>query len=179
MDVQTQASEELLKVLAYARDEAMRTGNPVIGTDHLFLGILRDEDNDVSGTLRNLGVDTASLKKAIEERLFRPKEVAYADRDRLEFSRNAQNVLNLSIIEASMAGADKIFPTHLLLAIMDTSSNVGVSLLKGQGVDRSKIAHYMKDNGLLSPHKVNADEGMPQRSVNILRIISSPDKIAS
>ena len=38
-------SPELLCILNYARDEAMRTGSYGIGPDHLFLGIIRHVEN--------------------------------------------------------------------------------------------------------------------------------------
>ena len=161
--MQTQVSQELLKIISYARDEAMRTGDYSISTDHLLLGILRHSDNDACASLRALGVDLAELKSTIEGSIFRPTGIAYHEADKLSFSRSAQNTLNLCIIEATMSGADKIFSTHLLLAIAASS-----------------LSDYMKKNGLLAAKSVDAEENAAaSHPMSILRIISSPDKIAS
>lgn len=175
----TRASEKLLKILAYARDEAMRTGDYAISTDHLFLGILRHASNDACATLKELGADTAELKNDLEGRIFRPKSVSFADRDSMVFSRDAQNALNLSIIEANMAGADAIFSTHLLLAVTNTSTSHATSLLRNLGIDHASLYSHMKESGLLKAGKVNPEPGDRSHQVSILSIISSPDKIAS
>ena len=178
--MQTQVSQELLKIISYARDEAMRTGDYAIGTDHLLLGILRHADNDACASLKALGVDLAELKRTVEGSLFRPSGIAYSEADKLSFSRSAQNTLNLCIIEATMSGADKIFATHLLLAIAGSSGSAGLGFLKSMGLNHSSLSDYMKQNGLLAAKSVDAEESeAAARPMSILRIISSPDKIAS
>lgn len=177
--MQTQVSQELLKIISYARDEAMRTGDYAISTDHLLLGILRHGDNDACATLKALGVDLAELKQTIEGSLFRPTGIAYAEADKLSFSRSAQNTLNLCIIEATMSGADKIFSTHLMLAIAGSSGSIGLGYLKAMGLDHGSLSAYMKKNDLLAAKSVDAEENAAARPMSILRIISSPDKIAS
>ena len=178
--MQTQVSQELLKIISYARDEAMRTGDYAISTDHLLLGILRHSDNDACTCMKALGVDLAELKQTVEGSLFRPSGIAYSEADKLSFSRSAQNTLNLCIIEATMSGADKIFSTHLLLAIAGSSGSVGLGYLKSLGLDHAALSEYMKKNGLLAARSVDAEEReAAARPMSILRIISSPDKIAS
>ena len=177
--MQTQVSQELLKIISYARDEAMRTGDYSITTDHLLLGILRHSDNDACASLKALGVDLAELKATIEGSLFRPSGIAYHEADKLTFSRGAQNTLNLCIIEATMAGADKIFATHLLLAVAGSSGSAGLGYLKALGLDHSVLSAYMKKNDLLAAKNVDSEEGLEAHSMNILRIINSPDKLAS
>lgn len=176
--MQTRASDELLKLLAFARDEAMRTGNYVIDTDHLFLGLLRQEGSDAYLALKDLGATPSALKEQIEARLFRSGTVPYEDKEKIEFSRRAQNVLNLSMVEATMSQAAMIFPAHLLLAIMDTTGSITASLLREKGITRSSLLDYFRAAGLLSPQKVDPEKGRPG-GANILRIISSPGKIAS
>ncbi|MBO4469607.1 MAG: hypothetical protein J5740_04395 [Bacteroidales bacterium] len=169
-----------MKIISYARDEAMRTGDYAITTDHLLLGILRHEDNDACASLKALGVDLAELKRTVEGSLFRPSGIAYSEADKLSFSRSAQNTLNLCIIEATMSGADKIFATHLLLAIAGSSGSAGLGFLKSMGLNHSSLSAYMKQNGLLAAKSVDAEESeAAARPMSILRIISSPDKIAS
>lgn len=177
--MQTQVSGELLKIITYARDEAMRTGDYSISTDHLLLGVLRHADNDACASLKGLGVDLAELKSTVEGALFRPSGISYGEADRLTFSRSAQNTLNLCIVEATIAGADRIFATHLLLAIAGSSGSTGLQYLKTLGVDHAALSSYMKKNDLLRARRIDPSEEVPQHPLSILRIISSPDKITS
>ena len=60
--MQTQVSQEVLRILAYAKEEAMRTGDYSISPDHILLGILRHTDNDACRILEALGVDLEEMK---------------------------------------------------------------------------------------------------------------------
>ena len=63
--MQLQVSEDLNLVIKYAREEAMRTGSYGIGPDHLFLGIIRQEENAAFRALQSLGVEPADWKTFI------------------------------------------------------------------------------------------------------------------
>lgn len=178
--MQTQASQELLKIIAYSKEEAMRTGEYAISPDHLLLGMLRHADNDACRTLISLGVDLSEMKEAIEGAVFRPKSISYSESDRIVFSRQAENTLNLSIIEASIAASDMIIPTHLLLAITNSAGSAGLAYLKAIGIDHSTLRRKMTDEDLLRARKVSINNKQGQeQTVSILKIISSPDKITS
>ena len=56
-------SDQLNGIIKYAREEAMRTGSYGIGPDHLFLGLIRHEDNTAFRALRDLGLDPEELKQ--------------------------------------------------------------------------------------------------------------------
>ena len=52
--MQIQISDALNGIIKYAREEAMRTGSYGIGPDHLFLGIIRHEENTAFQVLQGL-----------------------------------------------------------------------------------------------------------------------------
>ncbi|MCQ2118786.1 MAG: ATP-dependent Clp protease ATP-binding subunit [Bacteroidales bacterium] len=142
-------SDELNDIIRYARDEAMRTSSYAIGPDHLFLGIIRHADNDASRTLESLGVDMECFKQFIDSHISKGSPVPYEDADRITFSRYSQNVLNITVMEASKVGSGQAGSTHLLLALCRTSENYGQSYLRQQGVDYGRIVAYLNDEGLL------------------------------
>lgn len=53
------------KVITYATDEARRMETPLVGTEHLLLGLLRDKDILSAKILENLGVDLTKVRKLI------------------------------------------------------------------------------------------------------------------
>ena len=61
--MQSQLSNELIDILSYAKEEAMRLGNYTVSTDHLVLGMLRHRENAVVETLAQFGANTAQLHK--------------------------------------------------------------------------------------------------------------------
>ena len=84
-------SDELNRILNYAREEAMRTGAYEIGTDHLMLGLLRAGDNSACSALTALGIDLADFKLFVESQIFKRQSVPYSEETKLIFSREARN----------------------------------------------------------------------------------------
>ena len=148
---QLQVSGELNNIINYAREEAMRTGSYGIGTDHLFLGILRDAENKAFETMKGLGVDTAEMKQFIDGRIFTNETIPYSELDKISFSRQAQNVLSITVMEASRMRSPEAGAQHLLLALTRMTESYGQVYLRQHGVDYGRLLSYMKEVGLLNP----------------------------
>ena len=144
-----QISDQLNGIIKYAREEAMRTGSYGIGPDHLFLGIIRHEENTAFETLRGLGVEPAELKTFIDGRIFTNETIPYSEIDHINFSRQAQNVLSITVMEATRLKSPEAAPHHLLLALCRTTDSYGQAYLRARGVDYGKMLSYMESEGML------------------------------
>ena len=151
--MQLQVSEDLNKIIAYAREEAMRTGSYGIGPDHLFLGIIRHEENAAFTTLQHLGVEPADLKTFVDQRIFTNETIPYEQIDHISFSRQAQNVLSITVMEASRLKSPAARPEHLLLALCRTTESYGQVYLRSHGIDYGRLLAYMEDEGMLQQPK--------------------------
>ena len=147
--MQIQISDQLNGIIKYAREEAMRTGSYGIGPDHLFLGIIRHEENTAFETLRGLGVEPAELKTFIDGRIFTNETIPYSEIDHINFSRQAQNVLSITVMEATRLKSPEAAPHHLLLALCRTTDSYGQAYLRARGVDYGKMLSYMESEGML------------------------------
>lgn len=151
-------SDELNDIIRYAMDEAMRTGNYGIGPDHLFLGILRHGDNAAFSAIVAQGIDTDNFKQFIDSHIFADKSIPYSESDKISFTRYAQNVLSITVLEASRQGVTEAGCLHLLLALCRTTENYGQSYLRQHGVDYGRMLSYMRDEGMLGSGSVQEDE---------------------
>lgn len=151
-------SDELNDIIRYARDEAMRTGSYGIGPDHLFLGILRHGENAACKVIVGLGVDTDGFKRFIDSHIFTNEPIPYSESDKISFSRYAQNVLSITVLEASRQGVSEAGSLHLLLALCRTTENYGQAYLRQHGVDYGRLLGYMRDEGLLNSVPGTEDE---------------------
>ncbi len=142
-------SEALNGIIAYARDEAMRTGSYGIGSDHLLLGIIRHNENEAAMALKALEVDLQQLKSFIDSRVFTNEHIPYSELENITFSRAAQNVLSLTVLEAGRLRSHEAGAIHLLLALCRTSGSYGQSFLRSVGVDYGRILSWMGENGML------------------------------
>lgn len=142
-------SEELTRIISYAREETMRTGTYGISVDHLLLGILRHADNDAVHALCDLGVDPEDFKHYVESEIARGGSVPYSDNERIIFSRTAQNVLNLSVLEASRFGDTETRAVHMLLAISRASDSICQPYMLSKAVTYESLYSHMRAKGML------------------------------
>ena len=151
--MQIQISDQLNGIIKYAREEAMRTGSYGIGPDHLFLGIIRHEENSAFQVLQGLGVEPAELKTFIDGRIFTNETIPYSEIDHINFSRQAQNVLSITVMEATRLKSQEAAPHHLLLALCRTTDSYGQAYLRARGVDYGRMLSFMESEGLLQIQK--------------------------
>lgn len=151
-------SGELNDIIRYAKDEAMRTGSYGIGPDHLFLGVLRHGDNAAFRTVTGLGIDADNFKRFIDSHIFTNEPIPYAESDKISFTRYAQNVLSITVLEASKQGVDEANSLHLLLALCRTTENYGQAYLRQHGVDYGRLLSYMRDEGMLENDSSQEEE---------------------
>jgi len=143
-------SDELARIVAYAREEAMRTGSYAISVDHLLLGILRAGDNDACLALMDLGIDPDDFKKYVESQLFSGDSIAYSEMDKLVFSRHAQSILNLCILEAGRLRHMQAHSVHLLLAISRSGDSISQPYMLAKQVTYARLFEHMQQAGMLN-----------------------------
>ena len=156
--MQLKVTEDLNQVIKYAQEEAMRTGSYGIGPDHLFLGIIRHEENAAFTTLQHLGIEPADLKAFIDQRIVTGETIPYEELEHINFSRQAQNVLSITVMEATRLKSAAAAPQHLLLALCRTTESYGQVYLRSHGIDYGRLLAYMEDEGLLHPKQQQQDE---------------------
>ena len=157
-------SDELNGIIRYAREEAMRTGSYGIGPDHLFLGMMRQADNEACKVLVGLGVDINEFKRFIDSHIFTNESIPYSESDKISFSRYAQNVLSITVMEASKMNASEATSLHLMLALCRTTENYGQAYLRQHGVDYGRLLAYMRDDGLLNYSSKQQEEPKSEES---------------
>ena len=142
-------SDDLNGIIKFAREEAMRTGSYGIGADHLFRGLIRHDDNTAFKGLAGQGVDPADLKSYIDSRIFTNESIPYSELDNITFSRLAQNILSMTVMEATRMHSPEARPHHLLLALLRSVDSFGQTYLRTRGIDYGRSLAYMETAGML------------------------------
>lgn len=104
------------RVLALAQDEARLLGHNFIGSEHLLLGLVRDEDGLAGQALRSVGILYDAARDAVEEALGPGRDAVTTGSAPL--TPPAAKVVELSLREAVQLGDDFIGSEHLLLALV-------------------------------------------------------------
>ncbi|KHJ37392.1 ATP-dependent Clp protease ATP-binding subunit ClpC [Pedobacter glucosidilyticus] len=121
-------SPRVKDVISYSREEALRLGHDYIGTEHLLLGLIREGDGVAIKILKSLGVDTAKLRRAIEDAV-RGTSAITANLGNIPLTKQAEKVLKITYLEAKIFKSDIIGTEHLLLSILREEDNIASQIL--------------------------------------------------
>jgi ATP-dependent Clp protease ATP-binding subunit ClpC len=123
-------TEKAKRVIFFARYEAGQLGSPYIETEHLLLGILR-EDKVAHNLLRSPS-SAELIRRQIEQRTISAKRVpASVD---LPLSNEGKRVLAYAAEEAEHLSDTHIGTEHLLLGLLREKSCFAAQLLNSEGV---------------------------------------------
>ncbi len=150
------------RVLTLAQEEAQRLNHNYIGTEHLLLGLVREENGVAVRVLRDLGVDPKKIRERIERTVGRGQRTMYG---KLSLTPRTKRVIELAVDEARRLGHHYIGTEHLLLGLVRAGEGVAVDVLKGLGVGldkvRSQAARIMMESGAQSGANKPANKGTP------------------
>lgn len=121
-------SPRVKDVISYSREEALRLGHDYIGTEHLLLGLIREGDGVAIKILKSLGVDTAKLRRAIEDAV-RGTSSTTVNLGNIPLTKQAEKVLKITYLEAKIFKSDVIGTEHLLLSILREEDNIASQIL--------------------------------------------------
>ncbi|GHU86065.1 ATP-dependent Clp protease ClpC [Bacteroidia bacterium] len=141
-------SEELTNVIKYSHEEALRLRCKGVKVEHLMLGILRSNSQDIFNNIL-INVDASSIKNSIELHVKNTNtNVSYIPKDNdseqlLPLSPQAESIFKLMQLEAQDLKAKEIGIVHLFLAIMRSSNFVSDLLLANYSLEYSSIKRQL------------------------------------
>lgn len=146
-------TERAQKVLFYAKQEAQELNHGYVGTEHILLGILKEQGGISKKVLNDLGITTDSVKVLIEE--YEGTGDSNLTRNEVPLTPRTKRLLELSLIEARNLNHNYISPEHILLALIRESEGVAFIILNNLGADFNKLRNDVISglNGEQSPAK--------------------------
>ncbi len=123
--------------LSLAEKTASRMRAGYVGTEHILVGLLKENTGVASKVLKENGADVDKIIEMIQE-LIMP-EAAVALKDRAGISPRADRVLEEAHRQADRFGAEATGTEHILLALLKEGENVAVRLLNTLGVSVQKL----------------------------------------
>ncbi len=123
------------RVLSLAHQEAERMRNNYIGTEHLLLGLIREEGGVAGRVLRELGLEVERVQEMVE----RMTGTGQYRGGKLDLSPGTQQVLEYAVEEARRMGHHYIGTEHLLLGLVRLGEGVALDVLRKMGVTPEQI----------------------------------------
>jgi ATP-dependent Clp protease ATP-binding subunit ClpC len=133
-----QFNEQARKAMDLAREESGRLHHGFIGTEHILLGLLREESGVATGILRSLGVDAARVRAEIDK-LITPSPNQNTEEDR-PLTPRARTAINHAASEALVLQQKNIGPEHLLVGLMREADGIAGISLRNLGLTAQQVA---------------------------------------
>ena len=155
-------TERAKKVLALAQEEAESAGHKYIGTEHLLLALLREDEGLARAALAGLGVELDSTREAIGAAL------GTARRDvvfQIVPTSRVKKVIEIAFEEAQRMGDSSVGTHHLLFGLLLEGEGVAARILVDMGVTlekaRAEVERVLKVGGQESTQPPQAGRRMP------------------
>ena len=124
-------SERARRVLTSAQEEAQSLNHSYIGTEHILLGLIREEDGMAAKVLTNLGISLSKVRSAVEFIIGRGEKSTVGE---IGLTPRAKRVIELSIDEARHLGHNYIGTEHILLGLLHEGEGVAAGVLDSFGI---------------------------------------------
>jgi ATP-dependent Clp protease ATP-binding subunit ClpC len=129
-------TERARLVVVLAQDEARALGHDYIGTEHLLLGLLREQEGVAAHVLEALGADIDDARARVAAIVGRGEGVV---RGQVPFTPRAKKVLELSLKEALSLGNNYIGTEHILLGLVRENEGIGARVLLDMGIEGKEV----------------------------------------
>ncbi len=133
-------SDPSRQVVVLAQDEARALHHNYIGTEHILLGLLREERGLAARVLTAVDVKIEPVRDKVRAIVGEGDEVAAGQ---IPFTPRAKRVLELGLRESQAMSHDFIGTEHLLLAIARDGDGVAVQILDELGAGGERIRREM------------------------------------
>ena len=129
----TPRAEEALRLSQEAAEEL---GHGYVGSEHLLLGLIREEEGIAHRVLSEFGVTDEMVCSVLQRSVGHGVSGAAPSQG---LTPRAKSVVELAVSEASRMGSGYIGTEHLLMGLLREGGNMGLRILRTIGVDPNKM----------------------------------------
>jgi ATP-dependent Clp protease ATP-binding subunit ClpC len=129
-------TERARQVVVLAQEEARTLKHNYIGTEHILLGLLREEEGLAARVLESLDITVERVRAQVVRIVGSGEEVTSGQ---IPFTPRAKKVLELALREALSLGHNYIGTEHILLGLVRENEGVAARILLDFDADAEKI----------------------------------------
>ena len=123
------------RALGIAQEKSKEFGHDYVGTEHLLLGLLEEDDSVASKALHSLGLEDKATEKAVLDAVGRGNSHG----NELYITPRTKRVLQLAVEIANQMQHNYVGAEHLLLGILQDGGGVAVNVLYGMGIRANDV----------------------------------------
>ena len=149
-------SKRVQNIMKYGKEEAIRLGHSYVGSEHLLLGLLREDSGLSSKIFEIYDCDIESVRSMVEDMI--KTSGGTMTLGHLPLTRRAERILKNAFNEASSLGSSVSDDEHLLLAILKENDGIAFEVLNSHNLDYNSVLDLISDDldGLHQEEKTKA-----------------------
>src|SRR5690348_887842 len=131
-------TERARLALSLAQDEAQKLNHNYMGTEHILLGLVREEEADAPSTkiLENLGIRPEDVRREVIFIIGRGDRIVLGE---IGLTPRAKKVLELAVDEARRLNHHYVGTEHLLLGLLREGEGIAAGVLESLGVNLERV----------------------------------------
>ncbi len=126
-------TERARQVILQAREEALDLGHSYLGSEHILLALIKEEDIPTL-VLSKFGLSPDKVRKAIMGQINKGSHTG-----EILFAPDAKRVIEFAVEEARILHHQFVGPEHLLIGIVREKTGLGGRILRGFGLDEYSV----------------------------------------
>ena len=153
----TPRAEEALRLSQEAAEEM---GHGYVGSEHLLLGLIREEEGIAHRVLSEYGVTDEMVCDVLQRSVGKGLSGTAPSQG---LTPRAKSVVELAVSEAARMGSSYIGTEHLLMGILREGGNMALRILRTMGVDSKKMYSSIVQKLNDTPHTVTSGASTANR----------------
>jgi excisionase family DNA binding protein len=145
-------SDRARRVLTLAQEEATRFSHNYIGTEHILLGLIREDEGVAAVVLSQLEIDLQRVRHAVEHIIGRGDGPAIGE---IGLTPRSKKAIELAVDEARQLNHHYVGTEHLLLGLIREGNGIAAGVLESLGVTlegvRAQTIQVLAQSGGLVP----------------------------
>jgi ATP-dependent Clp protease ATP-binding subunit ClpC len=129
-------TERAKYALNLAHDAAAKMGHGYVGSEHILLGLIRENDGVAARTLKKAGLDEEMIAALVEKFVGRGEE---SSTTALGLTPRGKRIIELAVSDAARLGHRFVGTEHLLMGILRESDCVAAKVIASTGADLNKL----------------------------------------
>ena len=148
--------------LNLAIQSAEDMGHTYVGSEHVLLGLLKEDSGVACTVLQELGASADALQEMMEQKIGTGVRSSITTDD---FTPRTKRILQIAVMQAARMGHNYVGTEHLLIALLEESDSYAVRFLGEMGVKPEdvieKLGEALEDSGTASEDAYPSAPGGP------------------
>ena len=168
---ETNFTKSAERVLLYAKEYVIEFGQSAVGTEHILLGMLKEQECIAAKILQSMGVTEELVYSAIEDMVAKDYTDEYVS---VGITPKAKEIIENSYKIAGRMKQKAVGTEHIFLAILDDEFNIATQLLKKLNINFSRL----QDKALIACTSMSNEMKQPKKTPTLDKFSRDLTKLA-